>query len=71
MQAEQLCERKRRYQKTLLKKVVYGIVINDILKSNELVEAMQIVVVKQALFDVWHLFVGSGKLNVRALLLVG
>ena len=42
-------------KKTLLKKVVYGIVINDILKSNELVEAMQIVVVKQALFDVWHL----------------
>ena len=55
MQAEQLCERKRRYQKTLLKKVVYGIVINDVLKSNELVEAMQIVVVKQALFGVWHL----------------
>ena len=42
-------------KKTLLKKVVYGIVINDILKSNELVEAMQIVVVKQALFGVWHL----------------
>ena len=37
----------------------------------KLVEAMQIVVVKQTLFGVWHLFVGSGKLNVRALLLVG